>query len=229
MIRGLVFDVDDTLYDERDYVRSGFSAVGWFAGRSPEEATALGDWLWAGFEAGVRGDAFDRLREAFPEVGGRVSTGELVDVYRHHRPTIALSPATIAILDRLRGPARRLGILSDGPVESQSAKVAALGLERWFEPIVLTGAFEPAFAKPGTAGFESIARSWSLPAAELVYVADNPAKDFLGPRALGWATVQLTHPRQVRAAHPPVDDRHRADIRIDDLADLVGVLALEDR
>ena len=123
----------------------------------------------------------------------------------------------------------RLGVLTDGPVASQAAKAAALGLDLWFEPIILTGAMDAAFAKPGTAGFELIARTWDLEATQLVYVGDNPAKDFVGPRALGWATVQLAHPRQVRTGREPVDDRYRADIRIDDLADLVAVLGLEDR
>ena len=122
-----------------------------------------------------------------------------------------------------------MGVLTDGPADSQAAKVAALGLERWFEPIVVTGALDASFAKPGTAGFVSIARAWGLQPTELVYVADNPAKDFIGPRALGWATVQLVHPRQVRTAHEPIDSTHRADHVIADLAELVSVLALEDR
>ena len=94
MIRGVVFDVDDTLYDERDYVRSGFTAVANVAATSPEEAATLAEWLYVGFQQGVRGDAFDRLRAAFPEVGRRVSTPGLIDVYRRHRPSIVLAPGS---------------------------------------------------------------------------------------------------------------------------------------
>jgi putative hydrolase of the HAD superfamily len=228
VIRGVVLDMDDTLYLEREYVRSGFAAVARAAGGSDVEVVQIEAWLWTAFEAGVRGDTFDRLRDAFPEVGVRRSTADLVEVYRAHPPEIALANGVRDTLDRLAGMGLRLGVLSDGPVESQSAKVAALGLERWFEPIILTGALDATFAKPGTAGFESIARAWGLPAAELVYVGDNPAKDFVGPRALGWATVQLVHPRQVRDRQEPIDDRHRADHLIADLTDLIQTLSLED-
>ena len=54
----VVFDLDDTLYLERDYVRSGFRAVdAWLASRG-----ILGFFgeAWANFENGLRGKAFDR-------------------------------------------------------------------------------------------------------------------------------------------------------------------------
>ena len=56
----VTFDLDDTLYLERDFVRSGFAAVGaWLAterGVRGFEACA-----WRLFEAGRRGDIFDRV------------------------------------------------------------------------------------------------------------------------------------------------------------------------
>ena len=226
MIRGLVFDIDDTLYDEREYVRSGFFAVAQVAGHSDGEATALADWLGTAFEAGIRGDTFDRLRASFPEVGGRVSTAALVDAYRAHLPDIALSTGVPEMLDRLEALGLRLGVLSDGHAASQMAKVAALGLERWFDPILLTGSREPRFAKPGTAGFEAIAQGWRLAASELVYVADNPEKDFAGPRRLGWMTVRLAHPRQLRHRLEPADEDHQPDVVIGAPADLLRLLSL---
>ena len=105
VIRGVVLDMDDTLYLERDYVRSGFAAIARDAGRSAAEIDRLDAWLWAAFEAGVRGDTFDRLRDAFPEVASRRSTAELVDVYRAHAPAIALSDTTRETLDRLAASA----------------------------------------------------------------------------------------------------------------------------
>ena len=68
MIRGIVFDIDDTLYLERDYVRSGFAHVAREVGRTDDEAGRLHDWLIRAFESGVRGDTFDRLRAAHPRL-----------------------------------------------------------------------------------------------------------------------------------------------------------------
>ena len=228
MIRGVVFDIDDTLYLERDYVRSGFDHVARTIGKTDEEARVLSAWLWAAFEDGVRGDTFDRLREAFPEVGQRSSTADLVEAYRTHRPSIDLLPGTVGVLETLGRHGTRLGVLSDGPVRSQAAKADALGLGRWFDPVLLTSASGTAFHKPGTAGFEAIARGWTLSPAELVYVADNPAKDFAGPRALGWLTVRLRHECQLRYALEPVGDADRPEIEVASIEDLPSSLGLDD-
>ena len=89
-IRGVVFDMDDTLYLERDYVRSGFHAV---SEQLPDSGRAFSR-LWEWFETGVRGDTFDRLLKAEPQWATRVTTAALVNVYRSHRPQIELlSPA----------------------------------------------------------------------------------------------------------------------------------------
>jgi putative hydrolase of the HAD superfamily len=229
VIRGLVFDMDDTLYDEADYVRSGFGAVARAAGRSGAEIDALTGWLEAAFMSGARGDTFDRLRAAYPDVAARFSTAALVDVYRAHRPDIHLTDDVSDLLDRLCGLGLRLGVLTDGPVASQAAKAAALGLARWFEPILITGGHDATFTKPGTAGFAAIADVWGLPAHELAYVGDNPAKDFIGPHRLGWTAIRLSRPGQLHHGLEPIDDAHAADIVIDDLAGLLSVIDDSDR
>ena len=227
MIRGVVFDIDDTLYDERDYVRSGFAHVARRYAGSEVEERALADWLWTAFEAGVRGDTFARLIDAFPDLAGRTSVPELVDAYRNHPPAIRLTPEVATSLDALADRGVRLGIISDGPAESQSAKAAALGLGRWFEPIILTSALGPGFAKPAPGAFEAIARAWSIGSTELAYVADNPAKDFAGPRALGWLTVRVRHPGQLRFDLEPARPSDRADFEISAAADLPGRLGFD--
>jgi putative hydrolase of the HAD superfamily len=200
VIRGVVFDVDDTLYLERDYVRSGFQHVARIAGSGDAEVAALGHWLWSAYEAGIRGDTFDRMLVAFPDVAERHSVPDLVAAYRRHEPAIRLMAGTADVLDGLAARGLRLGVLTDGPVESQSAKARALALDRWFDPIVLTAVLGPSAHKPGTMGFAAIAAAWSLQAEELVYVGDNPLKDFAGPRSLGWRTVRLRGPDQLHRA-----------------------------
>ncbi len=210
MIQGLVFDVDDTLAYERDYIRSGFSAVARRAGSSSTEVDTLEQWLGDAFDAGVRGDTFERLLRAFPAVAARVSVDDLVDTYREHEPRIGLVPGMASTLDALRDRGLRLGVLTDGPQASQSAKVRALGLDRWFDPVVLTERLGPGFGKPAREGFEWIANSWRLAGPLLGYVGDNPAKDFAGPNRLGWASIRFRDPLQLRAALEPSTDADRA-------------------
>jgi len=222
VIRGLVFDIDDTLYDEQDYVRSGFDAVARLVATPEADEHAISSWLRDAFQSGVRGDTLDRLRAAFPAVADRFTTEALIDAYRSHTPSIVLADGMSEALDELRRRGLRLGVLSDGPAASQHAKAVALGLDRWFEPIILTSVFGAAFAKPATAGFEHIANGWALAARELVYVADNPAKDFAGPRRLGWATIRLRHPRQLRFTLEATVADHRPDLDLQTPAEVVA-------
>ena len=189
MRRLVVFDIDDTLYLERDYVRSGFAAVGAWAGAELDVAD-LGDRAWARFEAGSRGRIFDEVLAAGGiRVNGSL-VSQLVDVYRSHAPAIEL-------LDDVRGwlaarPADvALAVVSDGPPASQRAKAAALGLADWADPIVFTAALGPGRGKPHPAAFECVEAAIGLTGPACAYVADNPAKDFAGPRLCGWRTVRV--------------------------------------
>lgn len=227
MTRGIVFDLDDTLYFERDYVRSGFIHVAALIGRSRAEARELAGWLEREFDEGVRGDAFDRLLASFPAIAERASIAALVDAYRTHRPAIELAPGVETVLGALRKQGLRLGVISDGAIESQVAKSEVLGLDRWFEPIVFTASLGPGASKPATTGFEAVAREWRLPPAELSYVADNPEKDFAGPRTLGWLTVRLRQADQLRHALEPPADAFRADLEIASPTELQRRLGLD--
>jgi putative hydrolase of the HAD superfamily len=189
----LVFDLDDTLYLERDFVRSGFRAVDrWLASRDMVEG--FFEVAWQLFEAGRRGDVFDCTLERLGMSLEAELIRRLVDVYRSHAPAIALDPEAAGLLARLhaRGP---LALLTDGYRATQERKVAALGLERYCSPIVYTDALGREHWKPSPRGFLSIQQRFGGQANRFVYIGDNPAKDFRAPNALGWLTIRLRHPR----------------------------------
>lgn len=183
----VVFDIDDTLYLERDYVVSGFAAVGrWVA-----EWLGIGDFASACkslFEEGVRTQIFDQTLRRYGVEPSPALVQALVEIYRTHRPDIRLAPDAADVLPSVldRWP---VAILTDGPPVCQSAKVCALGLSAIARPIVLTGCFGAGFAKPHGKAFKKIQKA--VAAARFVYVADNPHKDFAGPRSLGWSTVRV--------------------------------------
>ncbi len=195
---GITFDLDDTLYLERDYVRSGFRAVAAYAVQ--DSAIAADDafgFLWGGFCAGVRGSAFDALLARYPELATRRGVPDLVRCYREHTPTLAFLPEMEALLQHLQAEGVPLAVISDGPLVSQAAKAEALGVARYADPVVLTDAWGQDFWKPHVRAFERVAEAFGLPAEQLVYIGDNPAKDFHAPVQLGWRSVRLRLPGQV--------------------------------
>lgn len=225
VVRGVVFDVDDTLYLEQEYVRSGFQHIARaLSAKIGVPADDLFNSLWSDFTAGVRNVAFNRLVAAFPRVGEVASLEQLVQMYRDHAPEIQLAAEISSLLGTLARQGYRLGALSDGPVASQQAKVTALGLPAFCDPIILTDAWGREFWKPHVRGFEQIAAAWGFQPHEMVYVGDNPEKDFHAPRKLGWRTLRLRIPGQQRYQMEPNSSDYAADAEFTSLGTLPDLL-----
>lgn len=207
VVRGVVFDLDDTLYPEKTYVASGFRAVArWLseqgASRGIPSATAE-QWarrLWQGFERGPRNRVFNVVLEQVGFAGhdDPAVIGELVSCYREHVPTLTLRPEVRELLETL-GRTYRLGIITDGYLPSQRLKAETLGVDRLVDRVICTEQLGRACWKPSPEAFELYQREEGLSGPQCVYVADNPVKDFIAPNRLGWVTVEVASPDGV---HP---------------------------
>lgn len=199
----LVFDLDDTLYDELSYVRSGLAAVADYAALQTGQDA---EWLRELFEDALAGGRSGVLDRGFERAG--VGTTRLiracVGVYRTHEPTLSLWPAAERCLSRFAD--HRLFLVTDGNTSAQSRKVAALGLQDRFEKVFLTYRYGRDRGKPSPYCFERIRALTGAPADDIVYIADNPAKDFVGIRPLGFSTVRvLTGQHAAVEARPGYD------------------------
>jgi putative hydrolase of the HAD superfamily len=220
--RCVVFDIDDTLYLERDYVRSGFEAVDVWVAREFGIRGFL-DAAWAQFLAGRRGDVFDVvLREHGVEPSEDVVRG-MVECYRTHQPRIELLRDAAALIEQLRGRVR-LAAVTDGPLESQRAKVEALDVHAWADLVVLTMELGPGFGKPHPRAFEVVEERLGTHGSDNVYLADNPGKDFVAPHAMGWRTVRVRRPESLHAATRGDDD---VDFEVTDLATVAELLGVD--
>jgi len=221
--QAIVFDLDDTLYLEREYVRSGLRAVAVWAEDElgfPTEQTFAE--LCRLFEDGVRGDTFNRwlaARGLEPDEW----VAPMVAVYRRHEPQIALRPQTGQLLVRL-GRDYRLGLVTDGYLEVQQRKVAALDLQRHFTAIVYSDALGRDAWKPSPRPFAEVLSRLSVSGDAAVYVGDNPTKDFLGARQLGMDTIRLRHPEGLHCDLEPASAEHAADMEIGAIEDLESLI-----
>lgn len=194
----VAFDLDDTLFLERDYVCSGFAAVGeWVYAQLG--LTSFAERAWNLFQAGVRGNIFNLALEEASLPASSKTIENMVKVYRGHTPDIRLTPDAIDCLNALRGRVR-LELISDGPAESQRNKVRALGLGSLFDRIILTGELGKDFAKPSPRPFQLVETTSKACGAHCAYVADNPAKDFSAPLQLGWRTIRVRRPDGLHAS-----------------------------
>lgn len=193
-VRVIVFDLDDTLYLEREFALSGFDAV------ARAFAEVLGDARGARadmerlFDSPARPRVFNALLEMRGLAVEPALVARMVEVYRTHEPRISLLPDAARAFASWASRCR-LALLTDGPTVTQRAKIAALGLTGGLigrlDPIIVTSELGEGFGKPHIRAFERVEQMTGRLAAEHAYVADNVAKDFIAPNQLGWRSVRV--------------------------------------
>jgi putative hydrolase of the HAD superfamily len=107
--------------------------------------------------------------------------------------------------------------VTDGPSVSQRAKIAALELSAYVDRAVVTSELGADAGKPDPRAFALLQAEAGCSGAECCYVADNPAKDFGGPRTLGWRTVRLRRAGGLHAPAPSGADVDREIVTLDEL------------
>jgi len=188
--QAVVFDLDDSLYPEWQYVASGMCAVAaWIEetlrfprARSLQELCVLS-------ETSERGQTFNRWTEIHG-LDPRVWVLRMVQVYRCHPPQIRPYPEVTAVLQRLAACCR-LGLVSDGYRETQRQKWAALNLDKYFQAAVFSDDLGRENWKPSPLPFRMALEQLAVPAERSVYIGDNPHKDFCGARRIGMQTIRL--------------------------------------
>lgn len=180
IVRGVVFDLDDTLYGEVAYVKSGYGAVAKKLARPGWDERRVFEALWRVFETGRRDRVFNVVLGEMGLSDDRQVVAELVSQYRCHRPRLELAAPVRGMLEQLKSR-YKLGLISDGYLPGQRLKYEALGLTGRFDEVIFTEELGREFWKPAVRAFELMAERLECPGAECVYVADNTAKDFVGP------------------------------------------------
>ncbi len=224
MITTVVFDLDDTLYDEIDYCRSGFLSVSWFLARISDIPCCddVFACLWRHFTNGNRTETFNAALDDIGMAYDESLIAQLVEVYRCHRPAIKLPRDSRETLEQLKDT-YTLALLTDGFLPAQRLKVQTLGIARYFQAIVYTEELGRECWKPSPAGFERLIETLAVPAAQMAYVADNENKDFIAPNRLGMLTVQVLRPARLHAGVCPQPDA-APKLRIEGLGELSAAL-----
>jgi len=210
MITTVIFDLDDTLYDEIEYCKSGFAAVAEFLANRSEstinnpimikyEIKRISQILWKQFSTGNRTKTFNAALDKLDISYDDKLIRELIEVYRQHRPTITLPLDSRDALCKL-SKKYTLALLTDGFLPGQQLKVQALGIEQYFKSIVYTEQLGRQYWKPSPVGFENIIRSLGTRPENTVYIADNEKKDFIAPNKLGFVTIQILRPARLHTS-----------------------------
>ena len=224
-LRSILFDLDDTLYPEEEYVRSGFRTVALWANQTLSIPREEGLQLLLDFyHRGVRGDTFNQWLAHYGHDDHSL-VRSAIEIYRNHVPELHLFPEVPDLLSALRGK-YLLGIVSDGALKMQQNKVEALALKNIFHAIVLSDEWGRDFWKPNTKPFAAALERLGVNPENALYVGDNPLKDFLGARRLGIKTVWVHRGQGEYANQEPPTPEHASDYCIHSLTELRNLIQL---
>lgn len=215
--------MDDTLYDEADYYKSGFMAVARRAGSDfGLESKAVFDCLWQIFSTGNHKTTFDAAAAALGIIFDAGYIKKLVDLLRNHEPDIKLPSESKAVLEDLKGR-YKLGLITDGFLPAQEFKVKALKLEDFFDSIIYTERIGREHWKPSPAGFHKLLAELGAVASQCIYIGDNPEKDFISPNKMGFKTVRMIRKNRIHDNPAPCRDA-QAHYEIDTIVKLPGLI-----
>jgi putative hydrolase of the HAD superfamily len=223
-LTAVAFDLDDTLYLERDFVRSGYRAVAdWAEDRLGIAAPLVLAELEALFAAGIRREVFDLWLE---ERGLERSLwlARMVEAYRGHAPRVKLCADAEPLFATLRSHGIRLGMITEGVRGVQENKLRALGLEGAFEAVIIGSQEDRDRWKPSRAPFDEWLGHMKVRGDEACYVGDNPAKDFRGAKEAGMRTLRVRRAEGLHAREEPGSPADAPDTEVRDLHEAGAVL-----
>ena len=190
-MKAVLFDLDDTLYPEIEFVMSGFRSVAHFlSSRHQLNEEILFTRMSEILQRDGRGRVFDILLKDLG-IYAEEKVRLLVYLYRSHSPNIYLYEDTLPILNCLREKGLLLGVITDGLASVQRSKVEALGLRDMLDVVIYTDEIGREYWKPSIVPYQVALDLLEVKPSEASYVGNDIAKDFIGANALGMLTIQV--------------------------------------
>lgn len=221
MNKCLVFDLDDTLYSEHQYVLSGFKEISSFLLQKQGIDGFLKE-AWQLFQKNERGNIFNKTLDNLGVNYSEKLVKDLVSLYRQHTPDIELYDDAKWALDYFSGKIP-LGLITDGYLVSQQQKIEALNISKYFKSLVMTDALGREFWKPHEKPYLLTQLNLNISSHHCVYIGDNVNKDFVTANRLGWKTVHIQR-AEGEYFNAKVADEYNAQITLSTLQELLQVI-----
>lgn len=185
----VIFDLDDTLYSEKQYVKSGYKEIA----KEMHRIENMEEKLWNAFEEGKPAIDTVLLNEG---IYSQELKEKCLDIYRNQEPDITLYDNVKEMLKTLRESGKKLGIITDGRVNGQESKLQKLGLYSLVDEVIITDQLAgngnvKSFRKPNTIAFEIMKKRLNVRYQDMIYVGDNLSKDFKAPKRLGMSWIHV--------------------------------------
>lgn len=220
MIKLVIFDLDDTLISEAEYVKSGYKVVSkYIEDKFKLNSSDVFNKLWSYFQNKEK-NTFNKLFEECNISYTQEDILSLVNVYRNHKPNIDFFDDVEPFLYELKKKNIHTGIISDGYYNGQKAKLEALDAYNKFDYIILTDELGKEFWKPNPKAFEMMMEKFNVKPEEVIYIGDNPKKDFAIKKIMPITTVRMKRNNSIYDNEDYLDDI-KEDVLVNNLNELL--------
>ena len=204
----IVFDLDDTLVKEIDFLKSAFFEI---ANSIEAEVSSLYHQMLVWYFDNE--NVFQKLVQLYPDL----SMDLLKSKYRHHQPNFEKYSYVKDFLSELKQNRYRIGLITDGFSITQRNKISSLGIGGLFDLIVISEEFGS--EKPNEENYKVFHQFNS---DTYYYVGDNLKKDFVTPNKLGWVTICLLDDgNNIHSQNFDTEEFYLPKYKIKDLSELL--------
>lgn len=225
----ILFDLDDTLISEKDYIDSGFKTISTFFSRkynlSSEEVYLTLKTLFKKSTNKI----FNRLFENYNIPYEESNIKDLVRKYREHLPNIELLNDAELLIKELKRRNIRMGIITDGYKETQSKKIKVLGLENDIEKIIITDELGKEYWKPDKRSFQTMKEYFKCEYSSMIYIGDNIKKDFITPNNLGMISIQVDREEGIYKDISIEIEEYLPQVKVKNLLEVLEKIELEEK
>lgn len=174
----IVFDLDDTLYNELDYLKSAYKSIAQYL--EPIRWKTLYASMFSLYRSNI--NVFEHIARHY-----KIDAPTLIHMYRNHKPDIVLFDGVLEVFKAIKIKNGSIGILTDGRSDTQRAKLSSLNILDFVDKIIISD--EIGSEKPNILNYKAIEDDFVQ--FQYYYIADNLKKDFVTPNLLGWKTIGL--------------------------------------
>ncbi|MCD1024192.1 HAD family hydrolase [Enterococcus sp. SMC-9] len=219
MINAIVFDVDDTIYDQQQpfrnavhriiplvtdndmhdlYIRFRFHSDETFC------KVAKGEWTLT-YMRNLR--IMESLKDLdYPQITEATAL-EFQKIYEEELDNIVMHDAVFETLNFLKAQNIPISIITNGPTDHQYKKVIQLNLLNWVKEDNIIISQATGFQKPDREIFRLAEKEFNLTAENTLYVGDSFENDVVGAKSAGWKSLWFNHRnRQIPAGEQAVQD-----------------------
>jgi len=182
MLKAIGFDLDNTLYDQRQYEYFTFWTVAEEVSKyycvNKDRYFLLLKHL---FNKNIHEYTFDKAIQLcigkIPRDWESFLKKKLLPVYRSAKPKLKLFYWVEKYIKEAKRKGIKLAIITNGNVEIQKYKIDALGLKKICDKIYISDEFTPQARKPDTTLFKYFLRDFNLKGKDVIYIGDNIKTD----------------------------------------------------